>query len=125
MIGNGAGPERGTFLKMFDKNFLLSERTSSYFEFIKELTENIKLIRGYMEKYSNNETSGGKRDKLSDKDNSLDPVFLKKGNTVYNRRLGRTFLMTDGKGGGTSTNLPAKDTFPAKKIPPDYIYPRN
>ncbi len=41
----------------------------------------------------------------------IDPVFLKKGNTVYNRSNGIT-TKQDGKGGGTLTNEKAIDTFP-------------
>jgi len=44
----------------------------------------------------------------------IDPVFLKKGNTVYHRSVGFT-TKQDGKGGGTLTNEKAKDTFPKEK----------
>ncbi len=45
----------------------------------------------------------------------VDPVFLKKGNTVYNRGTGLT-TKQDGNGGGTLTNEKAKDTFPKQKL---------
>lgn len=125
MLGNGAGPERGVFSKMFDRNFSSSERVESYFEFIKEYTENVKLIRNYMEKFKDSQTGGDKKDKAANANSSLDSVFLKKGNTVYHRGWGITVLMTDGKGGGIPTNKPARDTFPRKKIPPDYMHPYN
>jgi RHS repeat-associated protein len=45
---------------------------------------------------------------------NLDPVFLKEGNTVYNRSTGLT-TKQDGKGGATLTMEEAKDTFPKQK----------
>ena len=60
--------------------------------------------------------------KYEKKVNSIDPVFKKVGNTVYNRGGGYTTKNTDGKGGGQLTNEKARDTFPKEKSF-DYTYP--
>lgn len=62
-----------------------------------------------------------------DKSPVINPMFMKKGDVIYDRGLGYKLRNTDGKGGReiVSEDIKADDTFPPKETPPYYIFPIN
>ena len=103
---------------------------------ILNFTENIKLYQDVKDKsktstkpkkFENTDevNSSSPKENPNQSRTNIDPVFTKKGKVVYWRRTGFKTRNLDGKGSGVLVDdtIKANDTFPSKKVPPDFIYP--